>query len=69
MEISYPMLVVERFQINVSTNFVAATFRLRHSRSGKYRSGYRLWFVIVFWNRSTRDGTLGLFFERLGRYF
>ena len=34
--------------------FVAATFRLRHFRSGICRSGYRLWFVIPFRNHSIR---------------
>ena len=32
--------LVVRFQIDVSTTLVAATFRLRHFRSGENRSGY-----------------------------
>jgi hypothetical protein len=40
--------------------FVAATFRLRHFRSGNDRSGYHLWFVIVFRNHSTNTKALNL---------
>ena len=39
--------------MNVSTALVAATFRLRHFRSGNDRSGYHLRSVMVFWNRPT----------------
>ena len=46
--------LMDWFHINISTMFVAATFRLRHFRSGICRSGYRLWFVILFRNHSIR---------------
>jgi hypothetical protein len=46
--------LMDWFHINISTMFVAATFRLRHVHSGICRSGYRLWFVILFRNHSIR---------------
>ena len=49
-------LLMERFQMDVSTALVAATFRLRHFHSDKNRSDCRLWPVWVVWNHSpTKD--------------
>jgi len=46
--------LMDWFHINISTMFVAATFRLGHVHSGICRSGYRLWFVILSRNHSIR---------------